>query len=129
MTVIAYFHRASITGGDTCKACFRWHPPCAYLWTFLTPSTHLGHLGHHRHPQTNRVPTCPPFQSGHSTVTTIQSTPRQISAPFARSSNGRDVTGIQGRKPRLVVWLRTGVSSGNRPTNVIEKYRKCRGHR
>src|SRR5712671_5113272 len=30
------------------------------------------------------------------------------------------VTGIQGRKPRLVVWLRTGVSSGNRPTNVIE---------
>src|SRR5712675_3733689 len=39
------------------------------------------------------------------------------------------VTGIQGRKPRLVVWLRTGVSSGNRPTNVIEKHRKYRGHR
>src|SRR5712672_1030876 len=31
-----------------------------------------------------------------------------------------DVTGIQGRKPRLVVWLRTGVSSGNWPTNVME---------
>jgi len=30
------------------------------------------------------------------------------------------VTGIQGRKPRLVVWLWTGVSSGNRPTNIIE---------
>ena len=28
------------------------------------------------------------------------------------------VTGIQGRKPRLVVWLRTGVSSGNWPTNI-----------
>jgi len=35
-----------------------------------------------------------------------------------------DVTSIQGRKPRLVVWLRTGVSSGNRPTNVIEKAQK-----
>src|SRR5712672_3057922 len=33
------------------------------------------------------------------------------------------VTGIQGRKPRLVVWLRTGVSSGNRPTNIIEKHK------
>src|SRR5712671_2803811 len=31
-----------------------------------------------------------------------------------------DVTGIQGRKPQLVVWLWTGVSSGNRPTNVIK---------
>src|SRR5712672_2315233 len=31
-----------------------------------------------------------------------------------------NVTGFQGRKPWLVVWLRTGVSSGNRPTNIIE---------
>src|SRR5712672_3996995 len=38
----------------------------------------------------------------------------------APESSSAAVTGIQGRKPRLVVWLRTGVSSGNRPTNVIE---------
>src|SRR5712672_2152164 len=37
------------------------------------------------------------------------------------------VTGIQGRKPRLVVWLRTGVSSGNRPTNIIESTENTAG--
>src|SRR5712672_2258869 len=41
-------------------------------------------------------------------------------ASLIQAERNYNVTGIQGRKPRLVDWLRTGVSSGNRPTNVIE---------